>query len=191
MLHLFSNGDAVVKTYMAKPQVMEHILRALPSLPHDVLHLVLKSVRNISMESTTLDLLESAGAIPALVPLLSSPYADVQNQVLLSMYYLSTINTNRQEQAARAGIIPHLQRFIRANHPLKQFALPIIFQVGARVRRRPRRWLHGACARSWRRHRRARVWNSKSTTAWCSSWTSWKRATGARTRWRRLPLGTT
>lgn len=45
------------------------------------------------------------------------------------MYYLSTISPDRQEQAARAGLIPHLQRFIRINSQLKQFALPILFQL--------------------------------------------------------------
>ena len=45
------------------------------------------------------------------------------------MYYLSTINPGRQELAARSGLIPHLQRFIRTNSQLKQFALPILFQV--------------------------------------------------------------
>jgi hypothetical protein len=46
------------------------------------------------------------------------------------MYYLCQINTSRQEQAAFNGIIPHLQRIIRANHPLKQFAFFIIFLIG-------------------------------------------------------------
>lgn len=135
IVYLFSQGDAVVKTHMAKPAIIEDIFKTLPTLPHEALNLLLKSIRCISMDPNTLDLLEAAGAIPALITFLDSQYPDVQNQVLLCMYYLSTIKASRQEQAARSGIIPHLQRFIRANHPLKQFALPIIFQLAKTSKR--------------------------------------------------------
>lgn len=128
ILHLFSQGDKVVKLHFAKPAVIESMLRVLPSLPQEILILLLKSIRNISMDSTTLDLLESAGAIPALIPFLdASQVSENQHQVLLTMYYLCQIKSSRQEQAALSGIIPHLQRFIRLDHPLKQFAYPIIF----------------------------------------------------------------
>ena len=129
IIHLFSQGDSKVKQYFAKPAVMRVLLQILPDLPHEPLTLILKSIRNITMDSSTLDLLENAGAIPALAPHLSSSHHDIQIQVLMSMYYLSTIKASRQEQAARCGVIPHLQRFILKNHPLKQFALPIMFQL--------------------------------------------------------------
>lgn len=90
------------------------------------------------MDVNTLDLLEAAGAIPALIPFLSSQYPENVNQALLSLYYLCQIKSSRQEQAAAAGIVPHLQRFIRSNHSLNQFAFPIIFLLGktsARTRR--------------------------------------------------------
>jgi hypothetical protein len=128
ILHLFSQGDKVVKNHFAKPTVIQNMLRVLPSVPQDVLILLLKSIRNISMDSTTLDLLESAGAIPALIPFLeATQVSENQHQVLLTMYYLCQIKSSRQETAALSGIIPHLQRFIRLDHPLKQFAYPIIF----------------------------------------------------------------
>ena len=75
VIHLFSNGDATVKQYLAKPAVMETLLHSLPKFSHDVLNLVLKSIRHISMEPTTLDLLAQAGAIHALVPFLASPHS--------------------------------------------------------------------------------------------------------------------
>jgi len=135
IIYLFSQGDGVVKTYLAKPAVLEGILHTLNSLAHDELNVILKSIRNMSMDPTTLDFLEAAGAIPVLVPFLDSAHADIQNQVLTSMYYLCTIKASRQEQAARAGIVPHLQRFIRANHPLRQFALPIVMQLAKTSKR--------------------------------------------------------
>ena len=128
ILHMFSQGDKVVKLHFARPSVIESMLRVLPSVPQEPLILLLKSIRNISMDSTTLDLLEAAGAIPALIPFLDPMAAsENQHQVLLTMYYLCQIKGSRQEQAALSGIIPHLQRFIREEHSLKQFAYPIIF----------------------------------------------------------------
>jgi len=130
ILHLFSQGDKVVKNHFAKPSVIECMLRLLPQqdVPQELLLLLLKSIRNISMDSTTLDLLEAAGAIPALIPFLEpQQVSENQHQVLLTMYYLCQIKQSRQEAAALSGIIPHLQRFIRLDHPLKQFAYPIIF----------------------------------------------------------------
>jgi len=130
ILYLFSyQGDAVVKTHFAKPSVIEGMLRVLPELPQDVLLLVLKSIRYVCLDSNTCDLLEAAGAIPALMPLLDSAYVENQNFVLQIMYYLCQLKTSRQEQVALAGIIPHLQRVIVNQNPLKQFAYPIIFML--------------------------------------------------------------
>lgn len=107
LLFLFSQGDKVVKTHFAKQAVIENMLRVLPNLPPETLLLVLKSIRSISMESTTLDLLEQAGAIPALIPFLNSTHPENQHQVLLTMYYLCQIKTSRQEQAAVSGMYAH------------------------------------------------------------------------------------
>jgi len=136
ILFLFSQGDHVVKTAFAKPDVLQGMFQALPTLPSDVLLLILKSIRQLAMDDTTLDSLEQAGAIPALIPYFNSPHPEVQNQVLLSMYYLCQLNQPRQEQAAASGIIPHVQRIIRANHPLKQFAFPIICSLAKTKRSR-------------------------------------------------------
>eukprot|EP01006_Ploeotia_vitrea_P036616 TRINITY_DN66042_c10_g1_i2.p2 TRINITY_DN66042_c10_g1~~TRINITY_DN66042_c10_g1_i2.p2 ORF type:complete len:533 (+),score=325.32 TRINITY_DN66042_c10_g1_i2:48-1646(+) len=132
---LFSQGDSHVKMHLARPSVLEALLKVLPELDHTIISLLIKVVKNVSMDPGTLEDLEAAGAIPALIPYLSSPHADISNQTLLAMYYLTTIKASRQEQAARSGIIPHLQRFIRENHPLKQFAFPLIFQLAKTSKR--------------------------------------------------------
>lgn len=100
----------------------------IDSVPADQQILLAKTFRNLSMDDSTLDALEAAGAIPRLVPLLrSNPQAnEVANQILMCMHYLCKIKISRQEAMAAAGIVPHLQRFVREDHPLKQFALPIV-----------------------------------------------------------------
>jgi hypothetical protein len=130
ILHLFSQGDTVVKQQFAQPRIIAPMLSLLPVLPADCLLLFLKAFCALSMDSNTLDNLEEAGAIPALLPHLapSSP-PENQHQVLLSMYYLCQLKASRQEQAALHGLIPHLQRFIASDHPLKQFAFPIMFAL--------------------------------------------------------------
>ena len=136
ILLLFSQGDTVVKQQFAQPQLITPILSLLPLLPPAPLLLTLKSLCNLSMDSSTLDSLEAAGAIPALLPYLhpTNPL-DCQQQTLLSMYYLTQIKASRQEQAGLNGIVPDLKRFIANDSPLKQFAYPILFQLAKTSRR--------------------------------------------------------
>lgn len=93
----------------------------------DIVELLLKCIKNMSMEPAALVELENCGAIGALIPLLTSPLRDrCLNHVLPCMYNLCRINKRRQEQAAVQGLIPHLQRLITEESHLRQFALPII-----------------------------------------------------------------
>jgi hypothetical protein len=45
---------------------------------------------------------------------------------LTTLFNLCRINKARQEEAAQAGLIPHLQQIAESSSPLKQFALPIL-----------------------------------------------------------------
>ncbi|TYZ66748.1 hypothetical protein PybrP1_001929 [[Pythium] brassicae (nom. inval.)] len=148
---LFSQGDAVVKEHMCDPAVLDGLLRALAPTRADAARpvrasdafiaamvKVLKCVKNLSMEPMTLDMLDRAGAIPTLVYLLNEQEAaggggssdakrkEVENIVLLTMFYLCRINRNRQTHAAQAGVIPSLMKVVRDASPPKQFALPIL-----------------------------------------------------------------
>lgn len=92
---------------------------------------MLKFIKNLSMLSTTLDSLQNSNAIDVLTDLLrnssSQPhYREVSNQILNTIYNLCRLNKSRQEDAALNGIIPVLQRIIKAKGPLKEFALPIL-----------------------------------------------------------------
>lgn len=96
-------------------------------------HLItmLKFVKNLSMLSTTLDALHNSNAIDVLTELLRSNFEEVHfreisNQVLNTIYNLCRLNKSRQEDAALNGIIPVLQRIIKTERPLKEFAYPIL-----------------------------------------------------------------
>ena len=159
---LFSQGDAVVKENMCGGAVLRGLLeairpgaqllsptkqvdddtQALPLMNHSddfvsAIMALLKCIRNLSMEPTTLVKLDRAGAIPTLVRLLNEQVVEgpsisdvkqkeVENVVLQSMFYLCRINRNRQTRAAQAGVIPSLIKVVRNSSPLKQFALPIL-----------------------------------------------------------------
>ena len=68
----------------------------------------------------------------------------MRNQILNTIFNLCRINPRRQEEAALAGVIPHLQRFAsEPNSPLKQFALPILCDmVHAGKTTRQKLWQH-------------------------------------------------
>lgn len=94
--------------------------------------LLLKSIKQLSMDTLSLSPLEHVGAITELINLfpLKNISPECINQVIQTLYNLTRIDRNRQDQAARAGIIPHLMKIIEDNSPLKQFALEIILDLG-------------------------------------------------------------
>lgn len=92
---------------------------------------VLKFIKNLSMLSTTLDSLQNSNAIDVLTDLLRNSskephFREISNQVLNTIYNLCRLNKSRQEDAALNGIIPVLQRIIKTERPLKEFALPVL-----------------------------------------------------------------
>ncbi|KAG0358978.1 hypothetical protein BGZ54_010196, partial [Gamsiella multidivaricata] len=130
VLLIFSQGDSPVKELLATRQIVHRMLTSLQSLPANLCVMMLKCIKNISMNSNTLDILQNASAIHTLVQVLgerTGPFAtDVCNHVLTTLFNLCRINKSRQEEAAQAGIIPHLQQIAESSSPLKQFALPIL-----------------------------------------------------------------
>jgi hypothetical protein len=50
-----------------------------------------------------------------------------QNQILNTLFHLCKINRARQEEAALAGVVPHLQHYIATNSSLKQVHLLFSF----------------------------------------------------------------
>ncbi|KAG0263128.1 hypothetical protein BG011_009230 [Mortierella polycephala] len=130
VLLIFSQGDSPVKELLATRQIIHRMLDSLQHLPAHLCVMMLKCIKNISMNSNTLDVLQNASAIHTLVHVLgerTGPIAtDVSNHVLTTLFNLCRINKARQEEAAQAGIIPHLQQIAESSSPLKQFALPIL-----------------------------------------------------------------
>ncbi|KAI9237137.1 MAG: hypothetical protein BYD32DRAFT_443559 [Podila humilis] len=130
VLLIFSQGDSPVKELLATRQIVHRMLNSLQSLPANLCVMMLKCIKNISMNSNTLDVLQNASAIHTLVQVLgerTGQFAtDICNHVLTTLFNLCRINKSRQEEAAQAGIIPHLQYIAESTSPLKQFALPIL-----------------------------------------------------------------
>ncbi|KAF9901450.1 hypothetical protein EC991_006098 [Linnemannia zychae] len=134
VLLIFSQGDSPVKELLATRQIVHRMLSSLQNLTPALCVMMLKCIKNISMNSNTLDVLQNASAINTLVQVLGERtgffdtrlYQDVCNHVLTTLFNLCRINKARQEEAAQAGLIPHLQQIAESSSPLKQFALPIL-----------------------------------------------------------------
>jgi len=92
---------------------------------------LLKIIKTLAMDSRTLAAIASAGAMQAFVALLDTNRLmnDHFSQIVASLFYLCRLDPGRQEMAASAGVLPHLQNIINSNSPLKQFVLPIVCQM--------------------------------------------------------------
>ncbi|KAI5360248.1 putative serine/threonine-protein kinase, active [Septoria linicola] len=136
---LFSQAENHVKELIADRMVLKRVLKDLRRLRPANQVVMLKFIKNLSMLSTTLDALQNSNAIEALTDLLGSSipshsrstasaqhFRDISNQILATMYNLCRLSTGRQEDAALSGIVPLLQKIVKTERPLKEFALPII-----------------------------------------------------------------
>ncbi|KAL9101893.1 MAG: hypothetical protein Q9163_002888 [Psora crenata] len=128
---LFSQAENHVKELIAERTVLHRVLKELRRMSPDHQITMLKFIKNLSMLSTTLDSLQNSNAIDVLTDLLRNSskephYREISNQILNTIYNLCRLNKSRQEDAALNGIIPVLQRIIKAKGPLKEFALPVL-----------------------------------------------------------------
>ncbi|KAF9362321.1 hypothetical protein BGX34_006409 [Mortierella sp. NVP85] len=127
---IFSQGDPAVKELLATRTIVHRMLNSLQSLPVNLCVMMLKCIRNISMSTKALDVLHHASAIHTLVQVLgerTGPFAtDICNHILTTMFNLCRISKHRREEAAQAGIVPHLYQIAESTSPLKQLALRIL-----------------------------------------------------------------
>ncbi|KAF9917948.1 hypothetical protein BX616_010774 [Lobosporangium transversale] len=77
-------------------------------------------------DSPVKELLATRQIVHRKLPSIAACKWDVCNHVLTTLFNMCRINKSRQEEAAQAGIIPHLQQIAESSSPLKQFALPIL-----------------------------------------------------------------
>lgn len=133
IFYLFSQAENYVKEVIADRQMLKGVLKDLRRMSPSCQITMLKFIKNLSMLSTTLDVLHSANAIEVLIALLdksidteSPNVREISNQVLNTMYNLCRLSKVRQEDAAVLGIIPLLKRVMLRDRPPKEFALPIL-----------------------------------------------------------------
>ena len=128
---LFSQAENHVKETVADWMVLKTVLKDLKRMRPQHQITMLKFIKNLSMLATTLDTLQNSNAIEVLTDLLGASmnaphFREISNQVLNTMYNLCRLNKERQADAALSGVIPMLQRIVKTERPLKEFALPIL-----------------------------------------------------------------
>ncbi|KEQ71885.1 cell division control protein Cdc15, partial [Aureobasidium namibiae CBS 147.97] len=128
---LFSQAENHVKETVADRMVLKRVLKDLKRMSPQHQITMLKFIKNLSMLATTLDALQNSNAIEVLTDLLNASmkvphFREISNQVLNIMYNLCRLSKTRQEDAALNGVIPLLQRIVKTERPLKEFALPIL-----------------------------------------------------------------
>ncbi|KAJ9297892.1 hypothetical protein DTO271G3_4113 [Paecilomyces variotii] len=128
---IFSQAENHVKEMVAERTVLHRVLKELRRMTPIHQITMLKFIKNLSMLSTTLDALQNSNAIDVLTELLRSTmkgphFREVSNQILNTIYNMCRLSKSRQEDAALNGIIPLLQKIVKTERPLKEFALPIL-----------------------------------------------------------------
>jgi serine/threonine protein kinase len=116
-----ARSDPTVKTRMTTPNILPPIMRCVVSrfFPDEAVQSVLCCVRDLSRDPLTHSALQSACAIEVLVQYLSScsrtDDTKTRHYIISSLHNLCIVSPARQEAAASAGLVPHLQTYIRSN----------------------------------------------------------------------------
>ncbi|KAJ3446019.1 mtk1/mekk4 [Anaeramoeba flamelloides] len=132
LLFTFSQADTIVKIHFSDNRVLKKLFKLLPNIEDsEILSLMLKSIKNISFLLETQENLVRNGVIKVLIIILNEQKAAkskrlTEFQILSTMFNLCKVNSKRQEESAKAVIIPHLQQIIYDETSAKHFAFPII-----------------------------------------------------------------
>ncbi|SCV70676.1 BQ2448_3438 [Microbotryum intermedium] len=130
---LFAQADHKIASAVAQRVVVLRLIKAVGLLSEqlELLTILLKTIKHLTMIPSALEVLQNANAIEVLVRVLSRQMegklaAEVQNHVVNALFNLCRLSKARQEEAASAGAIPALKMLVAGSSPLKQFALPIL-----------------------------------------------------------------
>uniref|UniRef100_A0A7N0UKV2 Uncharacterized protein n=1 Tax=Kalanchoe fedtschenkoi TaxID=63787 RepID=A0A7N0UKV2_KALFE len=129
----FAQADATVKSYMCSQSLLSRLFQMFYRIEPPILLKILKCINHLSTDPNCLENLQRADVIKYLIPnleLKDGPLvSQIHHEVLNALFNLCKINKRRQEQAAENGIIPHLMQFIISDSPIKQYALPLLFDM--------------------------------------------------------------
>ncbi|KAI5479767.1 STE/STE11/cdc15 protein kinase [Pseudohyphozyma bogoriensis] len=128
---IFAQADRKIKEAMCTRTIILRLVKVISILDPELLAILLKTLKNLTMLPSALEVLQNANVIEELVNVLAQDFdgklaAEIQNHIVNSLFNLCRLSKNRQEEAAVAGAVPILQRVVQGSSPLKQFALPII-----------------------------------------------------------------
>ncbi|KAF2732413.1 hypothetical protein EJ04DRAFT_336669 [Polyplosphaeria fusca] len=131
---IFSQAESHVKDLVADRMILKRVLKDLRKMSPNHQVTMLKFIKNLSMLSSTHEALQNSNAIDILIDLLKASrhktlYREISNQILNTMYNLCRHNRSRQEEAALSDIVPVLKDVVQNGGHLKEFALPILFEL--------------------------------------------------------------
>lgn len=109
---------------------------------------LLKALKHLSMQHTTLPNMHKAGTILRLVRVLSRHEDPMltytRNHAINALYNLTKLDPERQYTAAQDGIVPHLMYIIESQSPSRQFALPLMCNLAHVKKARTELWKYKA-----------------------------------------------
>lgn len=120
-----ARADPAVKASMTEPAVLHPIIGLVSpeaaNIPAGGAQAVLCCLRDLSRDPQTHTALQDAGAVETLVRYLGRPDvgdetagAKPRHFIVSTLHNLCIVSAARQQAAARAGVVPHLIRFIRS-----------------------------------------------------------------------------
>ncbi|KAL3139702.1 hypothetical protein ABBQ38_004012 [Trebouxia sp. C0009 RCD-2024] len=109
LLLVLSHADTAVKGHLCRNDTLLCQFDLMQAVEPELLLKLLKSLKHLTLDPSTLPALQDAGTIQVLPVYLQRGYStDVQMEALHAMYNMCKLSPTRQEAAALAGIVPLL-----------------------------------------------------------------------------------
>ena len=125
------SGQATRTLIIRESMLLSSIVRAIQAADEVLSLEALRCVKTLSMDVSALGPLESAGVVHAIATALDGPPM-LESFALQSLFYVLRLSTRRQAMAMDSGVVPRLAMVSRQEtHPLRQFALPIVFEIAS------------------------------------------------------------
>ncbi|DBA67330.1 TPA: hypothetical protein ACH3X2_001627 [Trebouxia sp. C0005] len=124
LLLVLSHADTAVKGHLCRQDNLLCQFELMQAVEPGLLLKLLKSLKHLTLDPSTLPALQDAGTIQVLPVYLQRGYStDVQLEALHAMYNMCKISPTRQEAAALAGVVPLLVK-LAISTPSESAAAP-------------------------------------------------------------------
>lgn len=135
VINCFGLAGAKVQALISNPDIFKILIKVYTSLPFSQQLIILKffkaisSVTEVGRHLVAADILEFYVTLLSIYSVGAPNYKEVLNLICPSIFQCCLLNYERQTEFVKLGAVPHLQALCAVDLQIRQFILPIFFEL--------------------------------------------------------------